>query len=539
VVAHLLSLKLRLLRNGLRRSPWQVVALVLAGLYGLLVVALLVGSLVALRTTPAQTAATALSLGGGLLLLGWALVPLVAFGTDATLDPSRLALLPVRARQLVPGLLVAGVVGVPGAVTALAALATVVTWSRGPLVVAVALPAALVGLATCVAVSRATTTAAAGLLRGRRTRELGAGIGVLVVGVLGWVPLALSGSGGPDAEDLRRAGAVVGWTPLGWAWTAPAEVALGRPGAGLAKLVLAALLLVLVLAGWAAALERALVTSAGAGTGHRATVSSGAGLPGLRGLPARALARLESGPTGAVAARALRYWRRDPRYLTALVALVAMPLLVVLLGAASVLPSGAAALAAAPVLGWALGWTGHNDVAYDGSAVWLHVASGLPGRADRVGRAAALLVWALPLLLVAAVVAAALDGRWWLLPATTGTALALLGGGVGVSAVASAATPYPVPEPGANPFATPRGATVATLLAQLVTTVVTTVVALPAGALGVAALVTDRPGLAVALSWGCLVVGLAIGAGAAAGGVLAGAGVFERRGPQLVAATSR
>jgi len=533
VVAHLLSLKLRLLRNGLRRSPWQVVALVIGLLYGLGIAALAVAGLVALRAASAETAATAVGLGGALLVLGWALVPLVAFGTDATLDPSRLVLLPLTARQLVGGLLLVGLVSVPGLVTALAALATVVTWSRGPLVVAVALAGALLGLATCVALSRATTTAAAGLLHGRRTREVGAGIGALVVSGLGLVPLALQSTGGLDADRVRRIAGVLGWTPLGWAWTAPAEVALGRPGAGLAKLVLAALALVVVLALWAAALERALVTPPSAGGGRRATVGSASG-------PAsRALARLERTPTGAVTARALRYWRRDPRYLTALVALIAIPLLVVFLGATSVLPAGAAALAAAPVLGWALGWTGHNDVAYDGSAVWLHVASGLPGRADRLGRAAALLVWAVPLVLVAAVVAAALSGTWGLLPATTGAALALLGSGVGVSAVASALTPYPVPEPGANPFATPRGAAIASLVAQLATTVVTGLVASPALALLVAAAITDRPGLAAALAWAALATGLVCGAGAAVLGVVSGGRLFERRGPQLIAVASR
>ena len=35
MVAHLVRLKLALLRNGLRRSAWQVVGLAVAALYGL------------------------------------------------------------------------------------------------------------------------------------------------------------------------------------------------------------------------------------------------------------------------------------------------------------------------------------------------------------------------------------------------------------------------------------------------------------------------------------------------------------------------
>ena len=35
MVAHLLRLKLTLLRNSIKRSPWQLVGLILAGVYGL------------------------------------------------------------------------------------------------------------------------------------------------------------------------------------------------------------------------------------------------------------------------------------------------------------------------------------------------------------------------------------------------------------------------------------------------------------------------------------------------------------------------
>ena len=35
MVAHLLRLKLTLLRNGLKRSPWQLVGLAFGGLYAL------------------------------------------------------------------------------------------------------------------------------------------------------------------------------------------------------------------------------------------------------------------------------------------------------------------------------------------------------------------------------------------------------------------------------------------------------------------------------------------------------------------------
>ena len=38
---------------------------------------------------------------------------LLVFGVDETVDPAKFALLPVRARELLPGLLVAGLIGSP------------------------------------------------------------------------------------------------------------------------------------------------------------------------------------------------------------------------------------------------------------------------------------------------------------------------------------------------------------------------------------------------------------------------------------------
>ena len=42
------------------------------------------------------------------LTLGWLLMSLLVFGVDETVDPAKFALLPVRAGELLPGLLAAG-----------------------------------------------------------------------------------------------------------------------------------------------------------------------------------------------------------------------------------------------------------------------------------------------------------------------------------------------------------------------------------------------------------------------------------------------
>ncbi|WP_369056313.1 hypothetical protein [Kineococcus terrestris] len=529
MVARLVGLKLALLRNGLRRSPWQVVALVLALLWGLGVVVLLGAGLVALRFAGTDVARPVVVGVGALALLGWALVPLVAFGVDETLDPARFATFGVPRRRLVPGLLLAGVIGVPGAVTLLLALTTAVTWGTSVPAVLVALVAALLATLTCVAASRATTTAAAGLLRSRRTRDVLLVVaGLLLVGTGPGINVLLARAG--DLAALAGAVVdVVAWTPLGYPWAAGADAAQGRWGTALLRLLLAAATLALLLLGWGAALG-----VAGGGPTGGSGRSSAAPAGGGRGLADRLVARLPAVPAVAVAHRCLVYWRRDPRYLVSTASVLVVPLLLVVIPLAQGADVGAWLLAAGPAVAFLTGWSLHDDVASDHSAFALHVSAGVRGRDDRAGRALAAGCWQLPVVVVLAVVPAALGGRWALLPAVLGLSLALYGAGLGVSSVSSALAPYPTAPPGGNPFQTPRGAAAATVVAQLVTTLVTAVVALPTAAAAVAALL----GVTWA-GWLALPLGAATGALAVRTGIVQGGRVLDRRAPEVLAAVSR
>ena len=87
MVAQFLRLKLRLVANLLRRSPWQVVGVVLGLLYGLLVAAALVAMLVTFRSVDdVGPIRDGLIVGGSVVVLGFILVPLV-FRIDDSMDP--------------------------------------------------------------------------------------------------------------------------------------------------------------------------------------------------------------------------------------------------------------------------------------------------------------------------------------------------------------------------------------------------------------------------------------------------------------------
>jgi ABC-2 type transport system permease protein len=525
VVALIVRLKWQLLRNGLRRSTPQLVGMVLSALYGLAVLAQGLVALITLRfDQPSDVARIAITLGGSAVTLGWALLPVIAYGIDETLDPARFATFSISRRQLVLGLLLSSMVSIPAAVTTILAFATVITWSRSVLAVIVTPIAAAVGVLTCVAVSRVTSTAFSAMTRRRRGKEL-VSLLVLVIAV-GFGVASSSIIKGLSAPGLlAHVADVLGWTPVGLAWSAPADIVDGAIGTGLLRLTLALVFLVLALFAWDVLLRGALENpraTAGGATADGASRDSGLGW----------FSRLPATPTGAVAARSITSWRRDPRYVSsgALMLLLPLGLLV------SPLTGGSRAwsLAMAPAAGFLLGWSTHNDIAYDGTAFWGHVATGLSGRADRIGRLAPTAMAGAVLLPVYAAVASVLTGRWSLWPAMFGIGLGFLLSGFGVASVMSALKPYPVPGPGENPFGAPPGSSALTIVVQAVAGAAVFVLNVPLLALGLGVLLGH-----VWMGWLCVVLAVVLGSAALWLGTWWGARIYEHRAPELLADLAR
>ena len=92
MVATLIKLKWRLTLNALTKNVWAIVGTVLGVLYGLGALAMVLAGAVGLGLS-ADPRVAALVLGslGALLVVGWALVPLLVTGVDSTLDPRAMA----------------------------------------------------------------------------------------------------------------------------------------------------------------------------------------------------------------------------------------------------------------------------------------------------------------------------------------------------------------------------------------------------------------------------------------------------------------
>lgn len=521
MVAHLLRMRWLLLANSLKRSTWQLVALIIGALYGLGILALAVIGLIALSFAPLEIARTVVILGGAAVVLGWLIIPLVLSGIDQSLDPARLATFPIPMRDLLVGLTLSGVLGVPGLATLLGALATVGTWARYPLAALAAVVCAAIAVVTCVVGSRMIAALSVSIASGRRYREL-AGILVFIPIVLAGPILTSIGSGITDAAAvLPTVADAVSWTPVGAVWAVPAEIAAGETGAAALKFVIATATLAAFVLLWRRGLAVALETPPRSTAAH--TTRAGLGLLGI----------LPGTPTGAVAARSLTYWVRDPRYARQL---IFVPILPVLMYFYSTINGSPGVLnVSGPLVAFVLSVGIYADVSYDGTAFATHVSSGISGVADRTGRVLGLASFALPAVLVITVATVAITSTWQVLPGLLGIVFGVMLSGFGIASVMSARIVFPVVAPGDNPFKAPPGASVSGTLATFVCWGLVTALTLPEVVLAIVSFATGSVvigviSLIVGVIWGALVTIL---------GIRIGGKTLDRRAPELLTQLTR
>ncbi|HEU0103637.1 MAG TPA: hypothetical protein VFR07_15055 [Mycobacteriales bacterium] len=444
------ALRLALLRGSLRDGPGAAgrrLGLLLGGLVGVVLALVAFLLLAGLRGdgSQGQDLATVLFTG---LLLGWVVLPVLTFGSDDLLDPTRLALLPLTRRRLLVVMGVGALIGVAPLATATAGLGLLPATATGPTSAAVGLLAVVLLLALCVTASRATAAALSGVLRSRRGRDLGVVLAAVVA--LGFqllnplVQLSLRRGAGAGAEGpLHTLAQALRWSPTGLLAAAP-----GRPlPSALLSLAAVAALVVLVLLVWERSVRRALERPDSSRTRRR---------PGTALAPR--LVPLPGGRVGALAAKDLRYLTREPRRMVALLTQVLVPVLAVGLGPLALRdgppPDGLVFLVCGAALLASLGSA--NRFGTDGSASWLLIATATSprdARRDLLGGDVAVAVVTVPVLLALAAALGALTGGWSYVPAALGTALALLAVGIGLSGLLAVSAPYAVP-PSQNAFST-------------------------------------------------------------------------------------
>ncbi|WP_214468257.1 hypothetical protein [Microbacterium flavescens] len=516
MAAHVLRLRLALLVGTLRGGRAHAARVVFGVLLLVGATAAACWALLTLRDGDADVALAVIVLGGSGVTLGFGLAPLIGAVEDP-LDPRRFALLAVHRGRLALVLAAVGLVSVPVLALLAIAICAAIVWIEHGVAWPAAAASVVLGVLTCALLARVCMALAALHLRERRSREL-SGLFLLVIVVV-VVPVGVFLASlewrGDVPTQLTEAVHALALTPIGAAWAFPGLVGSGLDGAWLSLLIAAATLAVLGLL-WAWVVKRLLTT-----TERPVTSRERAGLGWFAVAPGT--------PGGAVAARSLLYWFRDRRYIVNMLVIpVAAAATVVPLVVAGV-PLELAILVPVPFAALLLGWLPHNDVAYDSTAVWMHIASGMRGISDRLGRLVPVLLVGIPLLAVAIPVVIAIHDRWALLPAMVGVCAALFFAGLGLSSVSSVVAPYAVSRPGESPFQQPQRTGSSGAVSQSLVMLGAVVASLPALWCGWIALTDDIDAATPAL-W----AGLAAGLGVLIIGVTAGSMVFSRRGGRLM-----
>ncbi|MHB1235544.1 MAG: hypothetical protein ACYCZK_07710 [Microbacteriaceae bacterium] len=506
-----------MLANTLKFGRAHTLGVLFGGLLVLIVSAWAVARIIELGSVDVRISGPILTVLGSSVTLGFVLLPLI-FGIDDLLDPRKFALLGIPSRRLADGLAVSTLIGVPAFVLIALAVAQTISWSATPGAALLAAFSAVAIVAGCLLGARVATSLAAFLLSSRLGRELAGA--VTVGGVILLFPVfsyLASFNWSRDASGLlTRVAAVVGWTPLGAAWAAPAAAAAGDVGSALAKAAIAAGSAGLLWLAWRALVKAMLAMPTGQSQRLR---YSGLGWFG----------RVPAKPVGVIAARSLTYWGRDSRYRVWLVVIPIVPLLWIAPLLVVGVPWSVIVLIPVPVMCLFTAWMTHNDLAYDNTAFWLHVASNTSGWADRIGRIIPSLLIGVPLVLLGSVVSAWLHGDWSVLPPLLGLSSCILLSGLGVSSIASARFPYPAPRPGDSPFQQPVSIGTSPALIQSLSFFATVLLALPVLVLGAMGIFLDSTWNLTAL-WAGLVLGVLV----LSAGLALGARTIRRRSPELL-----
>lgn len=462
---------------------------------------------------------------GAVLVLVWTFGSVLFFAMDDSVSPQRLVLFPLRSRDLLVPLLVSDLLTLPGVFTLLVCCGFMIGWATDPLLTITGIASTALGVVTGMLAGRILVTSLSRWLAARRSRDL-----LYVVLLLGLIAISWGGpllSRGMFNLDLNReaielVGDAAGWSPMGWAWSLPADLAAGRSGVAALRLALALVLLAAMIWLWSRQLDRALTSPLPSAGGGAPTVSS----PWLDRL-------FPPNPAGAIAARNLRYLRRDPRRFASVLVIMATPFFVVFMNMVrdeKLIPEFLWLVAALAT--WMGGISALQDTPMDGSALWLHAVSGIRGFEDRLGRLMANSLIYGGTFAMTMVLASTLLGAWGVFPFAFGLGLGTLIANQGMSLLISSFLNGTAPPPGTNPFASTSKGQGAAFLASVLQMIGSAILLLPAAGMAFA---SYRFPL---LGWLFLPVGPVLGLLAALGLISLGGRRLDRTWPEVLKAVT-
>jgi ABC-2 type transport system permease protein len=453
----LVRLKLTLLKNSMFATKWKRIgslAFLAASLAGSIFTASRLASSIRASGLDAGASRATASLGNIVvtttaLFAIWVFGPLLVGGVDESLDPTRLALLPLTPREMRRGLVVGSLIGTLPIGTVVALSGAIIGQPASPVAMISALGIAVTLLLLCLGASRALAVALAYASRSRRGKDL-----AMLLASLGAAALFL----GTQAVRFFGEGtrnAIIKWLrilPSGQLAMALTELQAGQTAKALLRTLPWAVVAALLVRLWLRGMDRLLVD--GERVVHvRATQDHSA-----LALVPRALRRWASHPSVIMASKDLRYLARSPQRRSSLIVTVVIGTMFALLQSMRFAGGTDLAVLGAPIAVLFGIHATNNLLGTDAPALWIDQSAGIGLRQQLIARGLA----ATPNLIVPTILAAGvltvLNGGLRAFFVIVVLSFTCWGIPLGVGSVVSVIAPFSQPDVG-NPHANRRAST--------------------------------------------------------------------------------
>ena len=368
-------------------------------------------------------------------------IPLLVGFTDGTVDPTKLAHIPITQRELTTGLLVAGLLGIMPIVT-LGSVLSLLSLAPSVLAGAVISVQVVMLVVLCVLVSQVGSAALTGLVKGRKGRDV-----AVVILSLGSTAVAVglqtSVEMGVDVRlsQVEQFSRVAVYTPGGWLGWGISQAVEGRlwPGVGvsIASVGLATGLIMV----WGRLLDLILTqpdSQIGNAKHHRGQKETWKDFRVLRFIPSEDIK--------ASVTRTLITARRDPRALMSMAGQVPLLLVLTLPALPLLIERHHLSVLSAGTLGFYGAMLNTNLFGFDGRGVWVDLLSAPSMRSVLWGKTIAHGLVVAPLFLVVVLSLAGWTGGWEFVIPTIGLAVVWYGAAAGIQVITSVMSPIPAPD---------------------------------------------------------------------------------------------
>jgi ABC-2 type transport system permease protein len=441
------SLKLTILRNSIfgakSRSWWSIFAMGVT----------LAGSLftaISIAMTPSTHTAAASAERLTLLLTSvfglWVFGPLLVGGVDDSLDPTRLALLPLRRSELRKGLVIGALLGPLPLGTVITLTGIVVGFHPKSALSAFTVVAVFFALIANLTLSRALSVSLAFAGRSRRGKDLS-----ILLASLGAAALFLGTqslrflSDGDKARILKS----LRWLPSGQVAQAVLEIQRGAIAQPLIRLSALAIICALGFTIWLRGIDRLLVDPDA--IRHVAANRSS----DVHSVVPNALRRWVKHPTVVLASKELRYLARSPQRRSSLIISIVIGTVFALLQSMRFATSNPNAVFGAVVAALFGVHATNNVLGTDAASLWMEQTAGVRLKDQLIARSAAACPNLLIPVVLAALVLATMSGGWKQFVVLCAATLALIGLPLGVGSVISVVAPFNQPD-SSNPHSNKR-----------------------------------------------------------------------------------